>query len=53
MLFAISVTSDRDFGKSLKIISQRDLVKLQTDTVFAESLRNSYDELLISRIFSP
>ena len=51
--FAISVTSNRDFGKFLKIISQRDLVKLQTDTVFAESLRNSYDELLISGMFSP
>ena len=37
----------------LKIISQRVLVKLQTDTVFTQSLSNSYDESLISSIFFP
>ena len=34
-----------------KIISQLVLVKLQTDIVFAQSLRNFYDELLISIFF--
>ena len=48
--FAFSVTSNRDFGKFLKIISQGVLVKLQTDTFFAQSLSSTYDELLISRI---
>ena len=49
--FAFSVTSNRDFGKFLKIISQRVLLKLQTDTVLTQSLSNSYDELLMSAIF--
>ena len=49
--FAFSVASNRDFGKFLKIISQIVLVKLQTDTVSPQSLRNTYDELLISRIY--
>ena len=34
---------NKDFGKILKMISQRVLVKLQTGTVFAQSLSNSYD----------
>ena len=43
--------SNTDFGKLLKIISQRALVKLQAETVFTQSLSNTYDELLlISRI---
>ena len=37
------VTSNRDLGKFLKIISQRVLAKLQTDTVFAQSLSNTYN----------
>ena len=48
--FVFSVTLNRDFGKFMKIISQRVLVKLQTDTVFPQSLSNSYDEFFISRI---
>ena len=43
--------SNTDFGKLLKVISQRALVKLQAETVFTQSLSNTYDELLlISRI---
>ena len=37
--------------KFLKVILQRVLVKLQTDKVFIQSLRNFHDELLIFRIY--
>ena len=37
--------------KFLKVILQRVLVKLQTDTVFAQSLRKFHDGLLIFRIY--
>ena len=48
--FVFSVTLNREFGKFMKIISQRVLVKSQTDTAFSQSLSNSYDEFFISRI---
>ena len=49
--FVFSIMSNTDFEKLLKIISQRALVKLQAETVFTQSLSNTYDELLlISRI---
>ena len=48
--FAFSVISNRDFEKFLKI-TLRVLVKLQTDTVFAESLSNTYNYLLILGIY--
>ena len=45
--FPVSITSNRDFGKFLKIL------EMQTDTVFVQSSSNSYDDLLVSRIFFP